>query len=69
MIRQTLTLIGMLAAQPLLAVESIGEKDEEMRADCRVEGASAGLTGKDLEAFIAQCMADLKGLELADPRR
>lgn len=42
-------------------------EQEQVRADCLVEGEAVGLSGADLNEFVAQCVAELQSVVLSNP--
>ena len=64
--RLSVSLLLALAAAPLSAAES-SAGDQNARSDCLAEGEAGGLSGKDLDDFVAQCLKDLQALQLVNP--
>jgi hypothetical protein len=46
----------------VLASEAADER--QIRTDCQTEGQAEGLSGKDLEEFIARCVEELRSAKL-----
>ena len=55
-----------VAAHILLPTHALAadESAEALEANCRLEGESGGLEGKELEAFIRECVQEMSKLKL-----
>ncbi|MCB1802650.1 MAG: hypothetical protein KDI82_13240 [Gammaproteobacteria bacterium] len=58
------TIIGMAGSGTLPAADSAG--NDQLQADCRSEGRSAGLEGVELEQFVRNCVAEFIEVELVN---
>ena len=71
-IRRTITTRVWLFAGLMLTGSTPGfaasAEQEQVRADCLIEGEAVGLSGAELNDFVAQCVADLQAVELSNPQ-
>lgn len=68
MIKSSIAIAGtfFLFAMELLAAPAA---DPEAVVDCRVEGESVGLTGRDLQEFVDECVAALAEIDYVNKAR
>jgi hypothetical protein len=55
--------VGALLLLPT-QVLAADESTDALEANCRIEGESGGLEGKDLEEFIRDCVQEMSKLKL-----
>lgn len=55
------------AANALASAEAA--EQSRMLADCRAEGLAGGLSGAALDAFVAECMRELRQVEIRNLER
>ena len=58
----------VIGTGPSMSVQAAGANTRlaDLQADCRIEGEAGGLSGGELEQFVAECVADLQTVELSN---
>ncbi|MDJ0738271.1 MAG: hypothetical protein QNJ91_01060 [Gammaproteobacteria bacterium] len=65
-ILSSVAVLSIVLSAGIATADDAQTSDDQLRADCRAEGEAGGLDGTELEAFIRECVSDLRTVEIGN---